>query len=216
MRYLPRYASVGCAANSRSHSPKTYIVAIFKRDTFALSVFSKRLQLSALCHCRPLNSSHLRFFPCFYGSLSEDQKGSTRSWDRTQVDSTMRYCDSATFVKEFAAMSIPIWDSRMHEIPMPIHSEMVSIHVNFSNFTIFNVLHVLWLAPSIWTRDIVKQSRAGFLPKPFRIRNSWDYLRIFQHLWVGKSQIQKLSQFSNITPSMLHFILWLLGHLYIQ
>ena len=110
-------------------------------------------------------------------------------------------------------MSIPIWDSRMHEIPMPIHSEMVSSDTSISQISGLSMSYSLTVLQSYsLTCSLIGTKAYGhgmssnleldFFQNPSECATLGIYLRIFQHLQAGEiSDSKSFSQFSNKTPS---------------
>ena len=159
MRHLPRYASVACTANSRSHSPKTYIVAMIQEGYFcSLCLFKKLATLSLMPLPTPefLPSSFFLFFflvhlvLCLKRMQKKDRQSpeielkSIRLWGIVTQQPSSRICSDVHpdlgFTHARNSDANPQWNG-------------FKWHVNFSNFRTFNVsesynvLHVPWSAP---------------------------------------------------------------------
>lgn len=140
MRHLPRYASVACTANSRSHSPKTYIVAMIQEGYFcSLCLFKKLATLSLMPLPTPEFLPSSFFLSFFWFIWFFVWNGCKKRIDKVLRSNSSPFDYEVLWLSNlrqgFAAMSIPIWDSRMHEIPMPIHSEMVSSDTSISQIS---------------------------------------------------------------------------------
>lgn len=204
MRHLPRYASVACTANSRSHSPKTYIVAMIQEGYFcSLCLFKKLATLSLMPLPTPefLPSS---LFLCFFwfiwffvwnGCKKKDRQGpeielkSIRLWGIVTQQPSSRICSDVHpdlgFTHARNSDTNPQWNG-------------FKWHVNFSNFRTFNVLQSYSLTCSLigtkaYGHGMSSNLELDFFQNPSECATLGIYLRIFQHLKRGKSQIQKAS-----------------------
>lgn len=193
MRHLPRYASVACTANSRSHSPKTYIVAMIQEGYFcSLCLFKKLATLSLMPLPTPefLPSSFFLFFFGSFGSLSETdaKKGSTKSWDRTQVHSTMRYCDSATFVKDLQRCPSRFGIHACTKFRCQSTVKWFQVTRQFLKFQDFQCLRVLQcltcslIGTKAYGHGMSSNLELDLFQNPSECATLGIYLRIFQHL----------------------------------
>ena len=213
MRHLPRYASVACTANSRSHSPKTYIVAMIQEGYFcSLCLFKKLATLSLMPLPTPefLPSS---LFLCFFwfiwffvwnGCKKKDRQGpeielkSIRLWGIVTQQPSSRICSDVHpdlgFTHARNSDANPQWNG-------------FKWHVNFSNFRTFNVLQSYSLTCSLigtkaYGHGMSSNLELDFFQNPSECATLGIYLRIFQHLQAGEiSDSKSFSQFSNKTPS---------------
>ena len=138
------------------------------------------------------------------------KKGSTRSWDRTQVHSTMRYCDSATFVKDLQRCPSRFGIHACTKFRCQSTVKWFQVTRQFLKFQDFQCLTVLQsysltcslIGTKAYGHGMSSNLELDFFQNPSECATLGIYLRIFQHLQAGEiSDSKSFSQFSNKTPS---------------